>query len=54
MLKTPFKVKTCFYSDGVYSNLETFRIINLWYSLDGYSKELKSASQFLNEVSRKK
>ncbi len=44
----------CFYSDGVYSNLETFRTITLWYNLGGYSKESKYASQFLNEVSRKK
>jgi len=40
----------CIYSDEVYSNLPTFRTINLWYNLDEYSK----VSHFLNEAFRKK
>ena len=53
---TPLQKKPgiCIYSDEVFSNLPTFRTINLWYNLDEYSKELKSASHFLNEAFRKK
>ena len=39
----------CFYSDGVYSNLETLRTNYLWYNLDGYSKELNEFTSWFLE-----